>query len=288
MDSRTAITLILAIFAASQADAAIDVSLSADPVNCKDPFTITAVFHTGTGNSQVEFFVDDVGLEVKNINGETESKTTFSGESMWARLPPGNHKANVKLISHESLVDEGSLDFEVAGRRCPPTTTTTLAPTTTTTLRFYCSSNLDCAEPVTAPPECDGQNITQALTWGECRNANTPDAKCVDRLEIAYLRTCAENETCTGGECIAIPETTTTLEPTTSTNQELGTTSTIGSTTTTDGKEPATTSTTTDTTSPTLADTTTTQPPIFGRTNTRLDALMDIFEAMIRLILFWR
>jgi hypothetical protein len=270
MKTRLFLTILAFAFAASQAQAMIQVSLLADPVNCKDPFEIIATFTGDTNNAQVIFYVDNITVDTKNINGESNSKALFSGEPNWDRLPPGTHTAKAILVRHENLMDEGSVMFQVNGRRCPQTTTTTTTSTTTTTIQYRCTSNLDCAQPVSKPPECTGQNITQTLTWGECENASTKDANCVDKEETATLKTCKDDETCENGECKQ--------------KQEPTTTTTTSTTTTT--TEP-----TTSTTTMTIPQTTTTQSeatPIFGRTNTNLDRLIEAFEAIIRIIFFWR
>lgn len=273
-------TLILAIIMlsviAGHATATIEVSLSANPINCKDPFDIIAKFSTETSNSQVDFYVDNIAIDTKNINGQTEEKTIFQGENNWDKLMTGSHTAKAELTRHGTLMDSGSIAFEVAGRRCPQTTTTTTTQTTTTTIRYNCASNVDCKAPVSEAPECSGQDVIQRLMWGECENASTPEAICADKEETAVVKTCQDNETCENGECkpedspATTAQTTTTVDmPTTSTTQPPATTTAPIQPSTTQVSE-------------------ITQTTIFGRTNTRLDTLLDAFEAIIRIVFFWR
>jgi hypothetical protein len=272
-------TLMVFALAASSAHAAVDVSLSANPVNCKDPFKIMAKFNIATANMQVVFSVDGKELEAINLRGETASETTISGESAWDRLKPGSHTAKAVIMQQGAEVDSGELEFQVAGTRCPLTTTTTTTSTTTTTIRYNCTSNIDCASPVTGPPQCSGDDIIQELRWGECENASTLSARCIDKSENATLKSCGPLEACVGGECKTRQAETTT------------TSTTIQEPTSTSIPEPTTTSTSSTSTTTATTQTSTTQKgpePIFQRTNTRLDRLIEAFEAIIRLVMFWK
>jgi hypothetical protein len=261
---------------------ALTVTLSANPVDCMDGFGVTAQFTNDSMNTVVEFYADNYLFSTKNPAGQTETSAYFGSDSDdKEHIGPGAHNITARLLRQNTLIEEGTTEIEVYGRRCPkPTTTTT---TTTPAGPISCQDNQVCPSSSAEPAYCSADTVMQVIRWGECLNPGTPQSKCVDLMENMTVEICYPDRVCADGKCQpkeGETTTTTTAEPQTTTSTvppEYASSSTTDSTTT------SSTSTSSTTTSST---TTSTYPYIFERTNTKLDKLLDVIEAIIRALTF--
>jgi len=276
------IAFTIVTLAASSASASIQVLLSESPVNCHDLFRVTAKLTMDTSNMRAEFFIDDYKFAWKNLQGGISDATVTFGSQDWDRLKPGHHTATIQVLKLDTLIDEGSTQFDVAGSRCPTTTTTTTIPTTTTLPGVACSSNADCKKPVLGTPYCNDINVTQTVTYGQCQNPSTIESACIDKEEFIVVQSCLANQVCDAGLCLNVTGETTTTSTSTSTTSTLAPTTT----TTTESTTSSTTTSTTQTTQTTTSSTTTST--LFQRTNTKLDRILEVVEAILRIIMFWK
>jgi hypothetical protein len=286
MDSRILLAVLVMAslsFAASDAEAAVKVTISNAQVDCGEPAKVTATLTDGASLLRADFYVDDYLFQTKNLKpGSTEISASFDTED-WAHIKAGPHNIRVELMRLDSatgldtVIGEGELAIVVAGRRCS-TSSTTLPPATTSLPPITCVSGRDCAQAVTGELYCTGSNVTQDVSWGECVNPGTTQSACISRNETIVMETCLMSQYCDGGHCInstiITTTTSTTLEPTTSTTLEVTTSTSVPEVTTT---QPIMTTTTESTTT-----------TLFQRTNTKLDRIVEILEWIISIVFFWK